>query len=192
MTTKVPVPAAISSPRGVKPARQIAFIDVAVDHYQYLANSIGSDIDVIILDPLKDGVLQITNTLANRCHISGLHFITPGTEASLQLGAVRLDVNNLWNYAREIRSWETAFSHNADILLYGSQVAAGMAGWLFVRWLHYLSRANVAASAKVTSMIFGSSNWDLEITTGSIQTAIAFPTDVQKKYAAILESQCQR
>ncbi|NJL69957.1 MAG: DUF4347 domain-containing protein [Microcoleus sp. SM1_3_4] len=130
--------------------RHITFIDPAVDDYLYLAASVRPGIEVIILDSSTDGVLQISEALANlgdRTKITSLHIISHGSEASLQLGATQLNAKTLWHkYADAIESWRKALSDRAEILLYGCNVATGQIGQDFVEWLSLLTGATVAAS----------------------------------------------
>ncbi|HBE31178.1 MAG TPA: hypothetical protein DD990_07490, partial [Cyanobacteria bacterium UBA11368] len=167
--------------------RHIAFIDAAVEDYQYLATNVMPGIETIILDSSTDGVLQIGAALGDRANISSLHIISHGSEASLQLGATELNVKTLWrNYADVIELWGKALSDRASILLYGCNVASGKLGQDFVQWLSILTGATVAASTTPTGNAFFGGNWELDVTTGAMQTSLAFPLTVQQAYQGVL------
>lgn len=61
--------------------KNIAFIDPTVGDYQNLVAGIVPNTEIVLLDPTRDGVQQITQILANRTEISSAHIISHGDEA---------------------------------------------------------------------------------------------------------------
>ena len=60
---------------------------------------------------------------------------------------------------------------DADILIYGCDVAAGSTGRAFIDLLAQLTEADVAASTDTTGASFLGGDWTLEAQTGSIEAA---------------------
>ncbi|ABA20206.1 Integrins alpha chain [Trichormus variabilis ATCC 29413] len=172
-------PAAITS--------SIVFIDTAVTDYESLIAGVKPGNQVFILDPNIDGVEQITRALQG-WEYNSVHIVSHGSQASLQLGSTRLNAANLHTYTTQLQHWRESLSTNAEILLYGCQVASGEQGMEFVRQLHQLTGANVAASTdKVGSSQQGGS-WELDINVGHISTTSAITTAVQITYPSVLVS----
>jgi Domain of unknown function (DUF4347) len=102
----------------------IVFIDAAVTDYQRLLDGVKSGIAAIILDSSRDGIEQISEVLANRSNIDSIHLVSHGAPGSLQLGNTRLSIDNLEVYSQQLQQWRRALAIDADILIYGCNVAA--------------------------------------------------------------------
>lgn len=103
--------------------QSIVFIDAAVTDYQSLVAGVTPTDEVIILDPTKDGISQMTDILASRHDISAIHIVSHGSPGSLQLGNGSLNSGNIENYAKQLQQWRKSLTENADILIYGCNVA---------------------------------------------------------------------
>ncbi|HAO12691.1 MAG TPA: hypothetical protein DCQ51_16350, partial [Planktothrix sp. UBA8407] len=77
-------------------------------------------------------------------------------------------------YAKQFQQWQTGLSENADILLYGCNLASGSLGQSFVTNLSQLTQADIAASNDLTGNTALGGNWALEVQTGNIETALSF------------------
>jgi glucose/arabinose dehydrogenase len=126
---------------------------------------------VVVLDANQDGIRQITQTLQQQTNISSIHILSHGSAGTLQLGNAWLNGNSLNAYSSQIRSWQSALTTQADILLYGCDVAAGTVGQLFVSQLSQITGADVASSINATGSATLGGDWDLESQTGTIQAA---------------------
>ena len=102
----------------------IAFIDAAVADYQTLLDRVKLGVEAIVIDSHRDGVEQISEVLANRTNIDSIHLVSHGEPGSLQLGKTRLSVDNLEAYGEQLQQWRRALTIDADILIYGCNVAA--------------------------------------------------------------------
>ncbi|MDX2242124.1 MAG: DUF4347 domain-containing protein [Leptolyngbyaceae cyanobacterium bins.302] len=147
------------------------FIDQTVADAQTLINAIAPGTEVYLLDSAQDAISQITQTLLGRTNISSLHIVSHGDAAGLQLGDNQLSLNTVSTYASQIQSWAGALTDNADILLYGCNVAAGDLGQAFVQILSQLTQADVAASTNITG---SSGDWTLEFHQGTIESTSPF------------------
>lgn len=123
-------------------AQSLVVIDAAVNNYQYLLTNRLLGIDVYILDGQQDGIAQL-QTLFKSQHLSSLHLICQGAPGQLQLGTTLLSEINLWVYADAIRQWRSSLSDNAEIFIYGCDLAANRVGQAFISWLKLLTGAYV-------------------------------------------------
>jgi hypothetical protein len=108
----------------------------------------------------------------------------------LQLGSIQLNSDNLDEYGDRLQQWKKALAPNADILLYGCNVAAEIAppiaGRSFLQRLNQLTGADIAASKNLTGSAALGGDWDLEVTIGSIETALAFTQEAIASYDRVL------
>ncbi|MBD2412463.1 hypothetical protein FACHB389_23110 [Nostoc calcicola FACHB-389] len=165
----------------------IVFIDTAVVDYQSLVAGIALGSEVVILDPNQDGLTQITEFLAGRKSnsIKSVHIVSHGGEGSLQLGSTYLNLNSLNSNANQLKNWRNTLTDDADILLYGCDVASGE-GTKFVQLLSQITEADVAASTDKTGSADLGGDWDLEVKTGEIEASLAFAPEVIEAYKSIL------
>ena len=125
---------------------------------------------------------QITNALANQKDIEAIHILSHGSEGSLKLGDDVLNGNDLESFNTQLKQWGNALTENGDILLYGCDVAAGEIGNNFVKRLSELTGADVAASNDLTGNAAKGGDWDLEIVTGQIESAVPFNRQAMEDY----------
>ncbi|MEA5569032.1 DUF4347 domain-containing protein [Anabaena sp. UHCC 0399] len=167
-----------------KSTQEIIFLDTTVDNYQSLIKGVESGAEVVLLDAKQDGIIQISQVLSQRSDISAIHIISHGSSGRLQLGNAQLTENNLQYYSEALDIWAKALTENADILLYGCNVAEGIVGTKFVNQLSHLTEADVAASDNLTGNTQLGGDWILEYQFGSIETDIAF--NLTTTYANVL------
>lgn len=164
----------------------LVLVDSTVNDYKSLVENLPSEAEVIVLNPNQDGVEQITEALAARVHIDSLHILSHGDSGRVYLGSTQLNSDTLDLYADQLQHWQQAFTPNADILLYGCEVAVGETGQQFVRKLSDLTQANVAASTNLTGSDALGGDWELEFTTGEIRTPVVFPPEAVEAYNFVL------
>jgi Tol biopolymer transport system component len=176
----------LSINRSSQASQSLLFVDGGVADYQTLVAGVSSDTEVHLLDSSQDAVTQITNTLLGRSGISSLHIVSHGEAGGLDFGSRRLNLSDLPEYAAQLQSWSKALSDDADILLYGCNVAQGEVGKAFTSILSQLTGADVAASDDLTGSSAQSGNWTLEVNTGQIAASLAFQSSVLSNYQPVL------
>jgi hypothetical protein len=113
---------------------EIVFIDTSTQNYEQLVadvrgrNAPGTQTEVVLLDPGRDGIAQISETLAGRSDIDAVHILSHGSAGEIKLGNVSLTQDQLTNYQPALQSWRGALSADADLLIYGCEVAGGRCG----------------------------------------------------------------
>ena len=155
----------------------IVMVDAQLDGLDVLLSDIGDNASLVLLDPSRDLIDQISETLSkHRKSISQLHLVTHGQSGSVVLGEQVIDRQALTQRAHEIDGWSESLTDDADILIYGCRTADGPMGESFVNMLAKLSRADVAASTDRTGRIDQDADWDLEFNVGRIESALVFDT----------------
>ncbi|MCT7953033.1 DUF4347 domain-containing protein, partial [Ancylothrix sp. C2] len=165
--------------------KQIIFVDSNVENYQTLIEGVDSNSEIVILDAKSDGIKQIGQKLENLTDLEAIHILSHGSSGSLQLGSTNLNNSNLELYASDIEKWQNSLTENADILLYGCDVAAGEIGITFIKRLSEITGADVAASENLTGNKSLGGDWELEKTTGVIETSLPFSAEVMETYKGI-------
>ncbi|MEG5092807.1 DUF4347 domain-containing protein, partial [Microcoleus sp. B13-B4] len=111
----------------------IAFIDTKVENYQSLIAGVKPGTEVVVLDGNRDAIDQITDILALRTNIDSIHIVSHGAPGSLQLGNGCLSADNVETYSEKLQQWRSALSVDADILIYGCNVASSPRAYPKVR-----------------------------------------------------------
>ena len=172
----------------VQAATQIVFIDSQVEDYDQLAAGLvdGASLQVFLLDAERDGIEQISQALQQFSDLEAVHLVSHGGSDSIGLGNVTLTSDNLIGYAAEISAWESSLSADADLLIYGCNLAAGEQGRLLIDSVSSLTGANVAASDDLTGHQDLGGDWDLEYTAGEIEASVVFSVEVQHSWVHLL------
>ncbi len=153
---------------------RLVFIDTTVEDYQSLVHGVLPNTEVVILDADRDGVEQVSKILAGRIGIASLHIVSHGAPGRVYLGNTELSKHLLKNYANQLMNWSQALSSDAQILLYGCDVAQTELGKAFVQGLSELTGATVLASDNRTGSAKLGGDWELEVTTKSSNVSLAF------------------
>ena len=126
--------------------------------------------EVVMLDATKDGITQITEVLAAHNGIDAVHLVTHGSESAIKLGSTWLNAESLVSHAGDFAKWELSLTSNADLLVYGCNLASSVIGQELMSSLAALTGADVAASNDPTGNSQLGGNWDLELASGTIET----------------------
>ncbi len=166
--------------------RTVVIVDTQVADYLSLLTGVSPNAEVILLNPHQDGITQITQALGRDRNIQSLHILSHGNSGCLVLGNTQLTLDKIESYGSQFRQWRTALAPEADILLYGCQVATGDGGVAFIQKFAQLTGANIAASRTLTGNAALGGNWNLEYTTAEIKPDLAFQPEVLQAYPAVL------
>ena len=166
--------------RLVPPAAMLAIVDGGIEQYEAIIDAVRSvrigetPMEVVVLDPARDGIDQITELLSSRRGLSAVHLFSHGNSGSLQLGSSTFDSASLSAATSKIQQWGKSLTEDADILLYGCQIGDGQPGIEFLNALSVATGADIAASTDLTGDSSLGGDWDLETTTGDVETAGLF------------------
>ncbi|HEX7970727.1 MAG TPA: DUF4347 domain-containing protein, partial [Thiobacillus sp.] len=176
---------------------EVVFIDTRVDDYQQLLDGIRKQddgdgsrtIEVVLIDSQDDGITRIGDYLAQQRDVDAVHIISHGLDGAIQLGSTYLDQDTLLERAAQLGTWGNSLSAEADILLYGCDVAAGTEGRAFVDTLAQLTGADVAASAGLTGSAKLGGDGVLEYSSGGLDTGLAVGAETQQNWDGLLVTQ---
>ena len=176
------------TPPLVETCREIIFIDSAVKDYEQLIQGVSTEARVVTLVPTADGISQITQELARHTGLEAVHIVSHGGPAGLQFGSGSLSLDNIDEMGGELQTWQNALGNDADILIYGCDVGAGIEGQIFVQKLSELTGADVAASNDTTGHNSLGGDWNLEEQVGYIETSVALDDVLQESWQGTLDT----
>ena len=167
--------------------QEILFVSASVLEYQHLLDGISPNVEVIVLDPARDGVEQMAEILADRTGIDAIHLIGDGTEAEMHLGASFLTQESIsTRYAEQFQQIGRSLSADADLLIYGCNFGRGEAGQAAIQTLATLTGADVAASTDRTGNVSQFGDWKLEVSTGMVESSIVIGEATQSTWEGVL------
>ena len=168
LPSPTPPEAAVANPN--EQGNILVVIDRGVENYELLLDDIQSrlppDHTLLLIDSTTDGWLQLTQYLEGQSGIQEIHLFSHAASGELQLGTARVDLDDLLN-DESSAIWQRALNPNADILLYGCELAADSSGQSFISQFALFSGADIAASVDQSGTT-SNADWDLEYTVGEL------------------------
>lgn len=178
-------------------SRELAFVDASLHDAGALIselsamNSSQRHIEVILLRQDEDGIARISEVLAQRSRTDAVHLLTHGAGGHVRVGATVLDQRTLQSHAAQVQGWGAALSAQADIFLYGCDVAGNAEGRSLVRALAQMTGADVAASDDLTGGAGVGADWDLEIVEGVVDGSRTLGQTTPVTWSGTLSDQFQ-
>lgn len=166
--------------------KEIAFIDMRLNDAQTLIDNMRDDVTVILIDPTKDGLGQINNALADYTDVEAIHLYTHGDENGFTLGNTIITAQSLSQNADGFTAIGQKLSANADILLYGCDLAQTATGQSMLSQIASLTSADISASANLTGASDLGGDWTLEYNTGDIEAGLSITSAGQASFSGIL------
>jgi hypothetical protein len=158
---------------------ELVFVDPGVPDAQRLVDAIAARrpdaaFHIIELDPTRDGLAQITEALAGQREVAAIHIVSHGDPGAIELNGRRIDAAAIETDAGQFTAWRAALGDQADLLIYGCDVASTPAGIAMLMRLAELTGADVAGSTDPTGSTDAGGDWTLEATIGAIQAGSLF------------------
>ena len=163
-------------------ASSLVIIDASVDNLETLKAGLKPGAEVAVLHPQLNGIEQITTLVSRRKNLQKVHLVSHGSVGSLKLGASELNLDSLNDYSTQIQTWFAGFSDRISLYIYGCQVASGKKGRNFIEKLHKLTGASIAAATQIVGSFNNGGVWQLDYTTGAIDSEIAFSDELIQTY----------
>ncbi|AXJ02601.1 glycosyl hydrolase [Pseudomonas fluorescens] len=167
-----------ASPDAV-PGQSVVFVDSRVKDADSLLKGVAPGTQVVKLDAGKDGLQQIADYLDQHQGVSSVQIIAHGNAGDLWLGNSYLSADNVAQRSAILAEIGKDMNVGGDILIYGCYTAEGDRGLSFVDSLAQLTGRDVAASNNRTGV---GGDWDLEIATGTIESANVLSTKAMSEY----------
>jgi len=168
----------------------IVFLDQRLPDSETLLNQFSFDSKTtlfVTLDASVDGISQITKFLSDSSYqFKSITLLSHGSSGQLQLGSTVLNGSNLAEYQDQISSWQQGTTQQADLFIYGCQVANGNQGESFLTNLAQDSGLDISASDDLTGSAILGGDWDLEFSIGSIETSVMLNPDPQGSWNHVM------
>ncbi len=158
-------------PGYVANATQILFVDPRVANWQQLIVGVAGNVQVVVIDPSRSGIDQVSRALAHRQNIQGLQFLTDGTPGAITLGSGTLNAATLAAQSAAIAGWSDHMAARAEIAFWGSDVGKGNAGAAFLGDLHTLTGADIGAASHAVGSADMGGSWGLDAKVGNFDLA---------------------
>ncbi len=180
------------APEAVAPTQtrqEVVFVDTQVQDYQTLIDGLGEDAQVHLIDSNSNGLEQIAAALQGQTGLDAIHVYSHGDVGQLNLGSLTLDSANIGEYSDLLAQIGESLNADADLMLYGCYVGADSTGQDFIDEMAELTGADVAASSDLTGAGDQGGDWDLESSSGQIETAAVGAQSYQQVLATPVISQ---
>jgi hypothetical protein len=169
-----------------QPVASILFVDETVDDTDILLQDLPSHVEVVRIDKGEDGVKKMARTLNGRAGFASIAIISHGKAGEVLLGNATLNAETLRGYAKEMAVIGNALTAGGDILFFGCNVAEGAEGSAFLAALAEATGADIAGSDDLTGAASLGGDWDLEKSTGTIETEILIGGRAPQAYNHVL------
>ncbi len=173
---------------------ELVFIDPATSNYQQLVDDLLASSDdqrefeVYVLNGNTDGVQQISEILEGYSSVDAIHLVSHGDNGAIRLGNTWLNNQSVNSYAGQLALWQSSLTADADILIYGCDVALNPAGQELSEAISALTGADVAASTNDTGHVTVGADWSFEYFVGQVESTGAFSQDLQENWFGKLAS----
>ncbi|PBJ20620.1 BNR/Asp-box repeat protein [Pseudomonas ogarae] len=161
------------------PGKSVVFVDSRVKDASSLLQGVAPGTDVVQLDATKDGLQQIADYLGTHQGVSSVQIIAHGNAGDLWLGNSYLSADNVQARSEVLAQIGQDMNAGGDILIYGCYTAEGDRGLSLVNSLAQLTGRDVAASDDRTGL---GGDWNLEIATGTIESANVLSANAMSEY----------
>ncbi|WIE50820.1 Ig-like domain-containing protein [Pseudomonas sp. GM17] len=161
------------------PGLTVVFVDSRVKDADSLLQGLAPGTQVVQLGVSQDGLQQIADYLDQHQGVSSVQIIAHGNAGDLWLGNSYLSADNVQARSAVLADIGQDMNAGGDILIYGCYTAEGERGLSFVDSLAQLTGRDVAASSDRTGL---GGDWELEIATGTIESANVLSTQAMQDY----------
>jgi hypothetical protein len=143
---------------------------------------------VVILDPNRPPLIEISDYLAQTPGLQSLHIVCHGRPGALHFADQVIDRGELAAYQTQLQSWQDLLAADAAVSLYACELGAGAVGLAFVQTFSQLIDRPVAASTQIVGQPTRGGDWQLALRTGKIPTPLAFTQATQRDYAGVFNN----
>ncbi|WDH59512.1 Ig-like domain-containing protein [Pseudomonas chlororaphis] len=161
------------------PGLTVVFVDSRVKDADSLLQGLAPGTQVVQLGANQDGLQQIADYLDQHQGVSSVQIIAHGNAGDLWLGNSYLSADNVQARSAVLADIGQDMNAGGDILIYGCYTAEGERGLSFVDSLAQFTGRDVAASSDRTGL---GGDWELEIATGTIESANVLSTQAMQDY----------
>lgn len=165
---------------------EVAFIDCDLEDRDTLVRGLRAGVRLVDLKKSEDGLDQILNYLRVNRGVRVIHLISHGSAGKLELGKIALTNQNILCYKNILAQIGSLLAANAELHIYGCELASNDDGLTFVKQLAVLTGCSVAASKTLTGAKSLGGDWILEVELGQVTAPMAFEAAIVDQYNAVL------
>ena len=172
-------------------SRQLVVIDERIEGFETLVaditgnESAATAYDVLVVGRDENGFELVSDYLNGLTSYGAIHLVGHGNDNQIQLGSENLSTDTFARYESELQNWNQGLEADADILLYGCEVASSEQGQELVDQISAITGADVAASDDLTGNADLGGDWEFEYTVGLVQTDVVFTSQIQADYQGV-------
>lgn len=151
---------------------EVAFVDTSVAQWEVLVADIRATrpgIEIELIDGTQSGLAQMADWAETHRGYGAVHVLSHGDQGELHLGTDILTGTSLEGARTQLSAIGGALTEQGDLLLYGCDIGNGVKGEDFIAALATATGADVAASTGATGARTLGGNWELELTSGSVE-----------------------
>ena len=150
----------------VSEPRELVVVDSSLRDIETIEQQLRPNQDILILQQ-GNGLTELNEYLdENGGEYSAIHFVTHGDDGNIIINDKIIDQQSF--NASEWSELKDHLTDSGDILFYGCNIAGTAEGEALIDQIAAACDADVAASTDTTGV---SGNWDLEYTSGDVETA---------------------
>ncbi|MGD0142325.1 MAG: DUF4347 domain-containing protein, partial [Rhizomicrobium sp.] len=153
---------------------QIVFVDPGIHDLSALLAGIKPGMDVVMLDPNRDALDQIAETLNGQRNVASVNIIAEGSSGQIDFSSGALSLGNITNgsHVSDFAALGKVLGTQGGLMIWSCDTGQGAAGQAFINALAQQTGDNVAASAGLTGVASLGGNWALEAQTGPIHPTV--------------------
>ena len=160
-----------------RPRRDVVVVDSRVDDIEMLRREARPGTTWVDVGASASGLDAIRDALAQAGDVAALHVIAHGEAGAVHLGRDRIDADLVARHREDLAQWFAQRPQHLpapEVLFWTCDTGAGTVGKSFVAAVAAATGADVAASADRTGAQRWSADWDLEVASGRIDSALPF------------------
>ena len=166
---------------------ELVVIDNRVLDFDGTLSCFRPDIPVYVIHEYDDAIDMLSRALQSFHALKTIHLISHAQPGKMQLGSSGLDLATVLARSDEIAAWQQSLANDAEVLIYGCNLAKNDAGQALVGALAEFTGTTVAASNTPTGSAALGGDWILQFTTGHIQSDLAFSANGKAQWQGVLE-----
>jgi VCBS repeat-containing protein len=148
--------------------KQVAFVDTNIENSQTIKDELtNNNIEVHLVDSFED----ISTILDTKEGIDTIHIYSHGADGEIKIANESLNKNSIDSYKSLIDSIKNSTDDDADMLLYGCNIAKSDSGREFVDILATTTGTDIASSDDATGSTSEGGDWSLEVSSGEIESS---------------------
>jgi hypothetical protein len=168
------------------PVNELVIIDQAVPDKHLFYKDLKPGTEVKEISSGQDGLIQLNQILSQYQNLEALHLVSHAADGVIYLGNTQVTEQLLEEKVDTFSSLNNALKENADLLLYGCNLAKTVKGEQLLELIAHEANIDVAASNDFTGNMVNGGDWEFEITKGDINTSLAFSEIALKDFSDVL------